>query len=78
MSITHVMLFHQNYCAKFYRATESPFPACVHVCKMCMFGNGDVQTCVHVEAGDQAWAPFSRSCAPGFLTGTWHHLGCVD
>lgn len=28
MSIAHVMLLHQNYCAKFYKATESPFPAC--------------------------------------------------
>lgn len=66
MSIAHVMLLQQNYCAKFYKATESPFPACAHVCKMCMFGSGDGQTCVHVEA----WAPFSRSCAPGFLIGT--------
>lgn len=70
MSIAHVMLLQQNYCAKFYKATESPFPACARVCKMCMFGSGDGQTFVHVEAGDQAWAPFSRSCAPGFLTGT--------
>lgn len=70
MSIAHVMLLQQNYCAKFYKATESPFPACARVCKMYMFGSGDVQTGVHVEAGDQAWAPFSRSCASGFLTGT--------
>lgn len=70
MSIAHAIFLQQDYCAKFYKATESPFLACVHVCKMCMFGSGDVQTSVHVEAGGQAWALFSRSCAPGFLTGT--------